>query len=195
MKKYLCPLVCILACLLSSCSLNKDTATREFDGREIIDFGKYYRIYKGDVTQVCYDIYDSEGKIVLSEETDRPVEINILGDNIVDIEIGMGTGIATHRYYHVKKNVFSQEFQNVLSNVDNLIAYIDIPKENPLKNRKVIVQNIFDRGLFFKEFQLDFSKLDTPVIDAMFSKDGTSLQLTYFSGEEQTQTCTILSLI
>ena len=162
---------------------------------EIIDSGTYYRIYKENSNQVCYDIYNFDGEIVLSEKTDRPLEINMINDDIVDIKIGMGTGITIHKYYSVGENIFTQEFPYVLSNLDKLIAYIDVSKEKPFESRKVIVQNIFDKNLFHKEFQLDFSNVDTPVVEAKFSKDGESLQLTYLSGEDQTQISTVLDLI
>ena len=79
--------------------------------------------------------------------------------------------------------------------VYKLIAYIDVSKDQPMENRKVIVQNIFDKSILYKEFQLDFSDVDTPVTEAKFSKNGAALHLTYLSGEEQTQISTILNLI
>lgn len=190
MKKYLYILLPVLFCFLTACSPYSNLKQTQ-----IIDSGKYYRIYKENDNQVRYEIYNPEGKIALSKKTDRPIEINMIGDDIIDIGIGMGTGITIHKYYNANENIFSQDFTNVLSDSDKLIAYIDVPKENPLENRKVIVQNIFDKGLFYKEFQLDFSNVDTPVIEAKFSKDGTSLQLTYLSGEDQTQISETLDLI
>lgn len=190
MKKYLYMLLPVLFCFLTACSPYSN-----FKQTQIIDSGKYYRIYKENDNQVRYEIYNPEGKIALSKKTDRPIEINMIGDDIIDIGIGMGTGITIHKYYNANENIFSQDFTNVLSDSDKLIAYIDVPKENPLENRKVIVQNIFDKGLFYKEFQLDFSNVDAPVIEAKFSKDGTSLQLTYLSGEDQTQISETLDLI
>ncbi len=195
MKKYFYLLVSVLFCFISACSPYNNISNSEPKQMEVIDSGKNYCIYKGNINQVSYDIYNSEGKIVLSEKTDRPLEINMINDDIIDIGIGMGTGITIHKYYSISENIFSQEFFYVLSNSDKLIAYIDVPKEKSLENRKVIVQNIFDKKLFCKEFQLDFSNVDTPVIEAKFSKDGKSLQLTYISGEEQTQISTILHLI
>lgn len=186
-KQLVALLLSFLFCFISACSPYNNISNSEPKQMEIIDSGKYYRIYRGSINQVCYDIYNSEGEVVLSEKTDRPLEINMINDDIIDIEIGMGTGIIIHKYYSIGDNIFSQEFPYVLSNLDKLIAYIDVPKEKPLENRKVIVQNIFDKSLFYKEFQLDFSNVDTPVIEAKFSKDGESLQLTYLSGEEQTQ--------
>lgn len=183
MKKYLYILLPVLFCFLTACSPYSNLKQTQ-----IIDSGKYYRIYKENDNQVRYEIYNPEGKIALSEKTDRPIEINTIGGNIIDIGIGMGTGITIHKYY------ISEEFTNVLTNSDKLIAYIDVSKENPLENRKVVVQNIFDKSLFYEEFKLDFSNVDTPVIEAKFSKDGASLLLTYLSGEKQTQTSEILDL-
>lgn len=54
--------------------------------------------------------------------------------------------------------------------VYKLIAYIDVSKDQPMENRKVIVQNIFDKSILYKKFQLDFSDVDTPVIEENFQK-------------------------
>ena len=63
-----------------------------------------------------------------------------------------------HKYYDANENIFSGEFTNVLTNSDKLIAYIDVSKENPLENRKVVVQNIFDKSLFYERVQIRFFK-------------------------------------
>ena len=189
MKKYLYILLLVLFCFLTACSPYSNLKQTQ-----IIDSGKYYRIYKENDNQVRYEIYNPDGKIALSEKTDRPIEINMISDDTIDIGIDMGTGITIHKYYDANENIFSGEFTNVLTNSDKLIAYIDVSKENPLENRKVVVQNIFDKSLFYEEFKLDFSNVDTPVIEAEFSKDGACLLLTYLSGEEQTQTSEILDL-
>ena len=170
MKKYLYILLPALFCFLTACSPYSNLKQTQ-----IIDSGKYYRIYKENDNQVRYEIYNPEGKIALSEKTDRPIEINMISDDTIDIGIGMGTGIT-------------------IPNSDKLIAYIEVSKETPFENRKVVVQNIFDKNMFYKEFKLNFSNVDTPVIEAEFSKDGACLLLTYLSGEKQTQTSEILDL-
>ena len=189
MKKYLYILLPVLFCFLTACSPYSNLKQTQ-----IIDSGKYYRIYKENYNQVRYEIYNPEGKIALSEKTDRPIEINMISDDTIDIGIDMGTGITIHKYYNANENIFSGEFTNVLTNSDKFIAYFDVFKENPFENRRVVVQNIFDKNMFYKEFKLDFSNVDTPVIEAKFSKDGASLLLTYLSGEKQTQTSEILDL-
>lgn len=199
MKKLLCILVSFIFFFVLACSPDKNLANNE-SGRsdvtdsetnseqnEIIDFGTNYRIYKGNITQVRYEIYNTKGETVLSETTDRPLKINTINDNLIDIAIGMGTGITVHKYYSISNDIFSSEFTYVYSNLDELIAYIYVPTENPMENRKVIIQNIFDKSLFYKEFELDFSKVDTPIMEATFSRDGKSLQITYLTGEAQTE--------
>ena len=57
-------MVCVLLCFISACS----TYNIDSEQTGIIDSGAYYRIYKGDNNQVCYDIYNPDGKIVLSEK-------------------------------------------------------------------------------------------------------------------------------
>lgn len=185
MNKYLCLLICILLCNFTACSPQK---------QEIVDSGKYYRIYKHNITEVSYEIYDSVGNIVMSETTDRPLKIDLLNENIVDISTGMGTGITEHKYYSVEQNVISEVFSYVIAANNELVAYINVPEEQPLKKRRVVVQNAFDKSLFYKEYELDFSKVDTPILDASFSEDGLLLEVIYLSGVDQVQVSEILSL-
>ena len=66
MKKYLYILLPVLFCFLTACSPYSNLKQTQ-----IIDSGKYYRIYKENNNQVRYEIYNPEGKIALSEKTDR----------------------------------------------------------------------------------------------------------------------------
>ena len=196
MKKYLYLLLLIftITLFLSACSSDTDNTLEESERLELIDSGEYYRIHNTYLTHVRYDIYDKNGEIVMSDETDRPLRINMLCDDIVDIRIGIGTGVAVHKYYDAVKNIFSQEYCYVLTAKEDLVAFIDVPEKEPFKNRKVVVRNIFYKSLFYMEYYLDFSNVDTPVIDAEFSNDSTSLRLKFLSGESQTETFEILYL-
>lgn len=189
MKKILCLIFCICLCFLSACSTQAPSGESEPASQNVLDSGKYYSVYRGEeAAQVCYDIYNASGKTVLSDKTDRPLEINMINDDIVDIAIGMGTGLSVHKYYKVSQDIFSQEYSYVVANQDDLVAYIDISKENPLENRRVTVRDIFDGNSFSKSFNLDFAAVDTPVLSAAFSSDGQSLNLTYLSSDNQKQT-------
>lgn len=195
MKKHFFLFICTILCLLTACSsdnVSNRASSASIDSpsnhQSVVDAGKYYRIYKESTTlKEHYEIYNANGETVLSEVTNRPLRIDMINSDIVDICIGMGTGLAIHRYYSIERNLFSEDFSYVLANFNDLIAYICIPKEHPFENRKVVVRNIFDKDMFYLEKQFDFSHVDTPVICATFTKDGTVLHLTYLSGEELTQ--------
>ena len=94
----------------------------------------------------------------------------MISDDTIDIGIDMGTGITIHKYYNANENIFSGEFTNVLTNSDKFIAYFDVFKENPFENRKVVVQNIFDKNMFYKEFKLDFSNVIPLLLKQNFQK-------------------------
>ena len=79
------------------------------------------------------------------------------------------------------RNSMKHLFQNIL-----------IPEDHPLDNRKVIVHNVFDKSLFYKEFEIDFAKVDTPVLSASFSNDHSQLNLTYLTEEFVETTTTIM---
>lgn len=194
MKKIICLLLCVAFVLISGCSQTQEPNESETVTAKIVDSGKYYSVYNGELTTVCYNIYNKKGETVLSEETSRPLKINMINDSIVDIGISMGTGITVHKYYDANQDLFSQEYTYVVANRNELIAYIAIPEKNPMENRKIVVQNVFDKNLFCKEFPMDFSKVDTPVVKAEFSEDGKSLQITYLSGEEKTEITETLNL-
>ena len=202
MKNILCLVVitCVILCFLSACTgsnynvryLIDETSIYQTSNKEVVDSSRYYCIYRENTTSMRYEIYNSNGAVVLSDITDKPLKIEMLDMNIVDISVGMGTGLAKHKYYSVDKNLFSEEFLYVLSNSNELVAYIDVPKEQPFENRKLVVQNIFDKDVFYREYQINFSRVDTPVIEAVFSEDGSSLHLTYLSGEDLTQISQII---
>ena len=192
MKKYIAFLLCLIITIsLFSCdTANKDTendtANTELSDKDdsttdtpANDTNKqYYKIEKTELTRVRYYIYDSNGNTVLSDETDRPLDISMLGDNIVDICIGMGTGLSIHKYYDVQNNRFSEEYTYVAAFSGNLVAYID---GDSLYNRTLVVRDIFDRNIFYKAFGLDFSPVDTPIESAIFTDGEAELEVVYLS--------------
>ena len=198
MKKLVAALLCFLIILsLFACDTtdkNKDTendtanteSLEKDDGTKdtsISDINKqYYKIEEIELTKVRYYIYDSDGNVVLSDETDRPLDISMLGDNIVDICIGMGTGISIHKYYDVQSNRFSEEYTYVAATSGNLVAYIDTSMEEPMFNRVLVVRDIFDKNVLYKSFGLDFSPtVDFPIESAKFTEGEAELDVVYLS--------------
>ena len=153
---------------------------------EVIESTKYYMIEKLHLTTVRYSIYDLNGNIVLREETDRPLTVSMLNENVVDIRVGMGTGIVRHKYYDIQNNRFSQDYDYVAATSGNLVAYIDCSMADPMYNRKLVVRDIFDASTFCKSFSLYFSTVgvlaQTPILSASFTEGEDELELVYLSG-------------
>lgn len=188
MKKVVCLLIAISICVFSGCSVSREN-------KNLIESTQYYSIFNGEMpAEVTYEIYDSNGKTVLSETTDSPLSITMFDENTVDINKDMGTGLAVHKYYSVTENKFSHEFFYVICSSKNMIAYINVPKENSLQDRTIVVQNIFDEEEYFKEFELNLSPADTPVIEGNFNKDMSEINITYLCGESQEEASQSLNL-
>ena len=191
MKKYIALLLCLVTMLsLFSCNetdKNKDTEndtahTETLENDDATTDKQYYKIEEIELTKVRYYIYDSDGNTVLSDETDRPLDISMLGDHIVDICIGMGTGLSIHKYYDVQCNRFSEEYSYVAAASGNLVAYIDTSMEDPMINRVLVVRDIFDKNIFYKSFGLDFSPtVHDPIESASFSDGEAELEVVYLS--------------
>ncbi len=150
---------------------------------EIIENTKYYKIEKLLLTTVRYSIYDSNGTVVLCEETDRPLQISMLNEDVVDICIGMGTGISVHKYYDVQSNRFSKEYNDVVATSNNLVAYIDTSMDEPWFNRRLVIRDIFHETVFCKSFFLYFSVNEhSPIQSARFTEEEEELEVVYLIG-------------
>lgn len=113
---------------------------------------------------------------------------------MVDISIGYGSGIIEHRYYNIVTGCFSKSFYDVIASCEQLVAYLDSEKRDGVRYRKIIVENIFDGTLFYKEYELDFSGIIMPVDEASFDNNDSELKVKYFLGEEQLEKEIVLKL-
>lgn len=130
-----------------------------------------------------YEIYDKQGAVVRSEESNRPTQIAMVGEKLVEIRIGMGSGIVLCTYYDVENDRFSEEYSYVAAVSNNLIAYVDTSMKDPMYNRTLVVRDIFDKSVFYKSFGLDFSEMTVmPIQSAMFTEGENELEVVYWSG-------------
>ena len=158
---------------------------------EIVTDEQYFKITKTGLQQYNYYIYDVNGNTVEKQiGITNLSDIKLLNDNVVDININWGTGLAEHRYYSVYRNSFSEKYMYVVAYSNEKVAYLD----GSLDNRRLIVENAFDKNEYYNEYNLEFSALVQPVIDAAFINDCTQLQITYFSDKNDTEGPDILDL-
>ena len=165
------------------------------ENTELIYTEKHFQIYeyKDAVNKHFYRILDSNGNTVVSETTTRPLSINMVGDNIIDISISFGSGVSQHRYYSIDKNILSSAFFYVFATSGELIAYMNTPKDNAMGNRTLVIQNVFDKEVLFVEYELDFSNYVIPIEKIEFLKNSNSLQLTYYKGSKKELTTDLLN--
>lgn len=145
---------------------------------------EYYHVHEKDLcTQ--YEIYNKRGEKVLSDVTDRPVAIQMADDNIVDIAISRGAGIWEHTYYHVAKEKFSKTYTYVVAQCADRIVYMDIPRDHPIRDRALKVEDVFDLTTPPMVISLDFSPVIEVIESAELVCQGSVLRIVYLSGEEQ----------
>lgn len=199
MKKIiLCILVCIFVCVYScKIFLNKIVSQ---DGKSIfvdnivannndlID-SKYYKIVSGDNFVDYYYIYDINGNLLDDGSTDRPLKIQLISEDVIELRIGMGSGISLTKFYDIKKGIISKEFHDVLLSSASLCVHID-----DYDVTKLVAENIFDKEKYYKTFKLNLSKVPTSVNSIKFVNNDTQLEISYQEGLNFTNKTTILNL-
>ena len=98
-----------------------------------------------------YEIRDNKGNIMLSEKgLSREPHIESVGDNIVKVWVQAGTGISTRvtQYCDIENSIVSEDFLSVFCEYDGKTVYHDF-RDNV---HYVVVQDIFDKDVFYKEF-------------------------------------------
>ena len=191
----------VLICTCTACSSTQPlqtktsvpTYTKTEAGSEIIYNDRFFKIIKRADSKYYY-IYNMDKIVSENDEITKYPTVEQVNDNILDIHMGMGTGLAWHQYYSMKRDSFSGTYWYVLAFEDEMVAYIYVPEEHPFEGRKIVVRNVFDKSEYFREFNLDFSEVDTPIIKAIFTNDGSQLQVTYLTGENQEETTQFLDL-
>ena len=156
------------------------------------DDGGYYLITEENGL-FSYTIYDEKMNAVRAEDnlTKRP-EISMVSDCVISVTEQAGTGIATSftYYYDVENNRFSNTYQGVFDQRDDLVIYATYDK--------VIIRDIFIDDGYYQEistFCAPFSPAAFPFINAEFVDDTSSVRITYFSGTEYEEVSELFELV
>ena len=211
MKKFIkltlvCLLICVFLVALCACSnsdINTVDNTDTIDNtdtvddtdntfeEEVVSEEEYYKmVYTGNF-EYGYYIYDANKNIVEEEKgLTNLLDVTLLNDNVVDVHINLGSGLSEHSYYSVERDAFSKKYLYVSAYNNEKVAYLN----GSFQDRRLIVQNVFDKTEYYKEFDLDFSTFFFPVVEASFINNDSQLQVTYYSGEEEIQRTEILDL-
>ncbi len=143
---------------------------------------KYYTIENLKSNKLRYTVYNKNGDVVLSGVTERPVEISMLSEALLDVCFDAGTEIAKHQYYDVENDRLSEAYFRVAATSGALVAYVESTFSENVANRKLVVQDMFDKSVFHKSFALGFSpSIASPVVSAAFTDGELDLEVRYFS--------------
>ena len=186
MKKIFCLFLVLTITVLSGCSANKTDESTSLKSEN-----DYFSVtYNGDFTY-SYEIRDKSGNILLSDNSEKhEPHIDMLDENTVRLMIQRGTGISAQNtvYIDIETGIISENFISVFDENNGRIAY------HSYQNSKhyMIVRDIFDKGAFFKEFEIkdDIHVFEDAVVSADFSQDGKKITVTYLAGENYKETTT-----
>ncbi len=133
------------------------------------------------------------GKVIFTEEYDHTQPfIEVIGKDMITLEVSGGLGCRVTRFINVKDGDVSEKFGNVVANNSDKVVY-PIFEDGIMK---IIVQDIFDKNKFYLEVIRDYAPVAVGrdmIIDAEFLDD-TTLCLEYYSGEEWEEVREIINL-
>lgn len=190
-------LLTIIVCLISGCSKTNSVESEikniiENSENYSLDVRKYYASLWAD-GKYSYWLYNKEHEVVKSgKNLPREMDIMMCNDYTVKLSLQSGTGISARGtfYYNIENDLLSETYYSVLSEFENLVAYANY--------NKIIVRDIYDENVFYQEiteFKYMLSDMIDPFVEARFSSDGKSIEITYYSNDDYEQVSEAFELI
>lgn len=170
-------LVLLLFCL-SACSNTQNVA--KHDSVVTVEKNPYYEITLLNNEYYCL-IYNKENEVVKKEgPLNQQPSLIIIPDGLVRLTVQSGTGLSTQwgYYYDTEKESFSEVFHWIFDQKNGKVACGCA--------NGIVIKSIFSDEYFYEiaDFKHPLSNVVEPFLDAEFSDDGTSIKVTYLSGED-----------
>ena len=180
------PLAIALICVGDYAGAKLINADKDYD---TIPQTEYFKIIGDDETREYeYYIYDSKGNIVENESVKGlSPGIKYISGDVIEIRFHGGPFADLCRYYNVQSDKMSADFWNPFLIADKNIIYYDG------ESKKLIVQNIFDKSIFFREFAIDMILTGGPE-SIEFIDNGQKLKITYMRDSDYEYETQILDL-
>lgn len=173
-------LMVILIILIAGCS-NSNISDRESSPTINMHYEvkeRYYEIY--DITKherplYQYYIFNGNHEVVDYGIIYAFPKVTKTG-SIIKLCIQVAEHVICCRYIDIEKDLCSYWFTNPVAENENMVAYPD-----PGGSTKLIVQDMFDKSEYYREFERDFAYKQWPLTSAEFIDEGTRLKITYTS--------------
>lgn len=173
MKKIILMIVLLMAlvgCTSEEVVQNNDVPVEKGEHFEVYDITKYNRpVYQ-------YFIF-SRNHLVFTDGIVYGFPQITESGQIVKLCVKVYEGVFNCRYIDIITKHQSVWFISPVAENDTLVAYPD----QPWGATKIIVQNIFDKSEYYREFERSFDSRENPVDSAEFINDGKQLCITYIT--------------
>jgi len=149
---------------------------------------EFYCITKNKDETYTVKLFDKEKKVV--DETNVPKEPHVkkLGNGIIQVTISYGSPFYYTYFYDTKANLISQAYDTPV--------LVDKSKIVLVQGKKLIVSDIFDKTLYFKMVERNFSETVPPSSAIVNAKliNSNELQIDYYEGKDFTERSEIIDL-
>jgi len=120
----------------------------------LVESGENFRVvqpYEESPWHLRYEIFNNNGESIFREETHRPAHLKYVSDDILEYIIYV-TGVSFLTFYSQSGEILSENISNAFFLKDRLVAHFGIDHRNDI----IIVQDIFDPEIFYREFFIGF---------------------------------------
>ena len=149
-------------------------------GYAIQEISQHYVLYYKDTfAGYYYELFDSTNNLV-DQGCANTLPIKYLSDSIIEIRISGGTGVFRCKYYDVKNDKLSKDFNSpILVKGGCVIYYI----YNSVFT--VIAENMFSEDRYIEQRLYDFAEIANPIDGTVkVSLENMAVTLEYLSGKD-----------
>lgn len=144
---------------------------------KLIEENQNYKIYTDKSgLNYFYNVYDNSGECIDRGFHIREVRFEIT-DEILSVRMGFGTYSFNCRYYNLNTSQISRFYDNPLEISGNYIAYFKSKNNGDIV---LVAQDIFDKTVYYKEFERNFSPMVLNVYsETEFINNNKQLKISY----------------
>lgn len=186
MKKVLMCFICIVVVIIAAYGAKNISSSKQVENDTTYEKGsedKFVEVetYKeNEEVLYKYTLLNSEGKNVY-EETGLYREPNVeqLDNEVVRVGVSAGSSVYQVRYFGTINSKISEIYYTPWDEYNNKLIRFE--------NKKMIIQDMFDKSNYYKEVKLDMRDTADPnsaIKSAEFLDDNT-VKVTYFSEDDE----------
>lgn len=149
---------------------------------------EFYSITKNKDETYTIKLFDNNKKVVDEFTVPKEPHVNKLENDVIQFIISYGSPFYTTYFYDTKANLISQVYDTPVLVEKGKIVMVE--------NNKLIVSDIFNKDLYYKEVKRNFSQTVPPssaIVSAKFV-NSNELQIDYYVGEDFTEKSEIIDL-